>query len=186
MTPTPKTSTAAFPTDAPPKDAPPAGPEAALPLKVRQPSPQGDRQRPQRTPLRGALLWGAAALAGGAFASLSLPTLGAELSRLWSSSAATIQPAPTQPAAPTPTVLGLARLMPEGDLIRVSPPFGAGDARIAAILVSVGDRVAEGDLLATLDNTAALTSARLAAEAAVAQRAASLAQARETVRIAIL
>ena len=34
-------------------------------------------------------------------------------------------------------VVGLARLMPRGDVSIVAPPYGAGDARIAEILVSV-------------------------------------------------
>jgi HlyD family secretion protein len=83
-------------------------------------------------------------------------------------------------------VIGLARLMPEGDLARVSPPFGAGDARIAEILVAEGVRVDAGALLATLDNRPALDSALLSAEAVVVQREAALAQARETVRISLL
>lgn len=97
-----------------------------------------------------------------------------------------VEPELVAPISQPTTVLGLARLMPEGDLIRVSPPYGAGDARISAILVSEGDRVTQGDLIARLDNAAALESARLAADATVAQRHAALAQVRETVRIGIL
>jgi HlyD family secretion protein len=131
---------------------------------------------------------GAAVLGSAVFATIEVPSLRSEVARLLSLSPVADEEAAAAPVASrhTRTVLGLARLMPEGDLIRVSPPYGAGDARISAILVSEGDSVAEGDLLATLDNTAALTSARLAAEATVAQRAAALAQARETVRIGIL
>jgi HlyD family secretion protein len=93
----------------------------------------------------------------------------------------------THLATPPPEeVVGLARLMPEGDLIRVAPPHGAGDARVAALHVAVGDRVAAGALLATLDNLPTLEDARLAAEAQVAQREAALEQAMETVRIARL
>jgi HlyD family secretion protein len=89
--------------------------------------------------------------------------------------------------APAPAeVIGLARLMPEGDLAHVSPPFGAGDARIAEILVAEGERVEAGTLLATLDNRPALDSALLSAEAVVVQREAALSQARETVRISLL
>ena len=49
-------------------------------------------------------------------------------------------------------VVGLARLMPQGDIATVAPPFGAGDARISEILVSEGDRVEAGDTVAVLDN----------------------------------
>jgi HlyD family secretion protein len=37
-------------------------------------------------------------------------------------------------------VVGLARLIPRGDIYIVAPPFGAGDARIAEILVSAKRR----------------------------------------------
>lgn len=73
-------------------------------------------------------------------------------------------------------VVGLARLVPQGDIVTVAPPYGAGDARIAAILVTEGEEVAEGQLLARLDNAAQLDAAVLAAEANVAIREATLAQ----------
>ena len=38
-------------------------------------------------------------------------------------------------------VVGLSRLMPRGDVAIVAAPYGAGDARVAEILVAVGDRV---------------------------------------------
>ena len=165
---------------------PDAAPQTGLPLAVRPHAPHRDRRLSRRGRVLVALL--AVAVLGSAAAAINAPSLSADIARLLSlSPVADMKAAPVPVASgPTPTVLGLARLMPEGDLIRVSPPYGAGDARISAILVSEGLRVAEGDLLATLDNGAALTSARLAAEATVAQRAAALAQARETVRIGIL
>lgn len=75
-------------------------------------------------------------------------------------------------------VVGLARLMPRGDVAIVAAPYGAGDARVAAILVSVGDRVSRGDTLALLDNALALEGAVRTAEATLAVRQASLAQIR--------
>lgn len=131
----------------------------------------------------------AAFLTGGVYATLQEPPAIAALAA-WLHGATEAPVPQTGPAVPiartAPTVPGLARLMPEGDLIRVSPPFGASDARIAEIRVAPGDRVAAGDLLAVLDNRPALESARLAAAAAVAHREAALAQARETVRIGLL
>ncbi|MFZ1479249.1 MAG: hypothetical protein WAT25_00580, partial [Paracoccaceae bacterium] len=73
-------------------------------------------------------------------------------------------------------VVGLARLMPRGDVSIVAAPYGAGDARVAEILVAVGDLVARGDVVARLDNEGQLQSAVLLAEANLAIRQATLAQ----------
>lgn len=79
-------------------------------------------------------------------------------------------------------VVGLARLMPQGDVSIVAAPYGAGDARIAEILVAVGDRVEKGSALARLDNEDQLESAVLIARADVAVREAALIQTRAAVR----
>ena len=73
-------------------------------------------------------------------------------------------------------VVGLARLMPRGDISIVAPPYGAGDARIAEVLVDIGDRVEKGAVVARLDNQGQLESAVLLAQANVAVREAALAQ----------
>jgi HlyD family secretion protein len=78
-------------------------------------------------------------------------------------------------------VVGLARLMPRGDVAIVAAPYGAGDARVAEILVSVGDTVARGAPVARLDNREALEGAVLTAEANLAVRQATLAQTRSGV-----
>ncbi len=78
-------------------------------------------------------------------------------------------------------VVGLARLMPRGDVAVVAAPFGAGDARVAAIMVSVGDRVTRGQTVAELDNAEALEGAVLTAEANLAVKQATLAQTRSAV-----
>lgn len=78
-------------------------------------------------------------------------------------------------------VVGLARVMPRGDVSVVAAPYGAGDARIADILVSVGDRVEKGTVLARLDNHTALAGAVLTAEANLAVREANLIQTRAAV-----
>ncbi|HEX2556466.1 MAG TPA: HlyD family efflux transporter periplasmic adaptor subunit [Microvirga sp.] len=86
-------------------------------------------------------------------------------------------PAPATASAPR-VVVALGRLTPQDDVITVAPPFGSGDARIATLPVKEGDRVAKGEVVAILDNEAALRSAVEAAQAAVAVREAALAQTR--------
>ncbi len=78
-------------------------------------------------------------------------------------------------------VVGLSRLMPRGDVAIVAAPYGAGDARVAEILVSVGDVVSRGDPVARLDNAQTLESAVLLAEASLAVRQATLAQIRSSI-----
>lgn len=79
-------------------------------------------------------------------------------------------------------VVGLARVMPRGDVSVVAAPYGAGDARVAEVLVAVGDRVEKGAVLARLDNMAALNGAVLMAEANLAVREANLLQTRANVQ----
>lgn len=78
-------------------------------------------------------------------------------------------------------VVGLARILPRGDISIVAAPFGAGDARVADILVAVAQRVEKGTPLAWLDNRTALESAVLMAEANLAIREAGLMQTRAAV-----
>ena len=68
------------------------------------------------------------------------------------------------PAMPAVTgkpaaVFGLGKIVPEGDVITVAPPFGAGDARLARIAVKEGDVVAAGQILAVLDSELLLKAA---------------------------
>lgn len=79
-------------------------------------------------------------------------------------------------------VVGLARVMPRGDVSVVAAPYGAGDARVAEVLVGVGDRVDKGAVLARLDNRVALEGAVLLAEAALAVREATQMQTRAAVQ----
>lgn len=95
-------------------------------------------------------------------------------------------PAPPRPAAggavsAPKIVVGLGKLLPEGEVVTVAPPFGAGDARLASLSVNEGDRVERGMVLATLDNERPLLAALESAKATVAARQASLAQARASV-----
>lgn len=78
-------------------------------------------------------------------------------------------------------VVGLARVMPRGDVSVVAAPYGAGDARVAEIFVVEGDVVAKGAPLARLDNRTALEGAVLLAEANLAIKQASLMQTRAAV-----
>ncbi|MCZ8185897.1 MAG: HlyD family efflux transporter periplasmic adaptor subunit [Beijerinckiaceae bacterium] len=91
-------------------------------------------------------------------------------------------PAPAQPADPARAlpraVIGLGKLLPEGEVVTVAPPYGAGDARISRILVSEGEKVAAGALLGVLDNERQLLSALETAKANLASKEAVLAQVR--------
>jgi HlyD family secretion protein len=78
-------------------------------------------------------------------------------------------------------VIGLARIMPKDDISIVAAPYGAGDARIAEVLVAVGQTVGKGAVLARLDNATALEGAVLTAEANLAVREAALLQTRAAV-----
>lgn len=78
-------------------------------------------------------------------------------------------------------VLALGRIIPRGDVINVATPSGAGDARIAALNVNVGDTVERRDILAELDNLPQLQSAIRTAHANVAVRDAALAQTRASI-----
>ncbi len=78
-------------------------------------------------------------------------------------------------------VIGLARIMPKDDVSIVAAPYGAGDARIAEVLVTVGQTVEKGAVLARLDNAMALEGAVLTAEANLAVREAALMQTRAAV-----
>jgi HlyD family secretion protein len=97
-------------------------------------------------------------------------------------------PAPPRPPAGTAApkapavVVGLGKILPDGEVVTVAPPYGAGDARIAHLAVREGDRVEKGALLATLDNEHPLKAAAEAARATVAAREAALAQIRGSVR----
>lgn len=82
-------------------------------------------------------------------------------------------------------VVGLGTLLPDGDVVTVAPPFGAGDARIASLRIDEGDRVSAGDVLAVLDNENQLRAAVDARRSDLAVRRAALAQTRTSVRASI-
>ncbi|MEN0109644.1 MAG: HlyD family efflux transporter periplasmic adaptor subunit [Planctomycetota bacterium] len=82
----------------------------------------------------------------------------------------------TATASP-PRVFALARLEPIGEVVNVAPPSGAGDARIAQLLVDEGESILAGQTIAVLDNRTRLEAARAVAAAQVSQAAAQFAQA---------
>jgi HlyD family secretion protein len=62
--------------------------------------------------------------------------------------------------------------------VTIAPPFGAGDARVAALRVREGERVTRGTILAVLDSERLFLAAIESARANVAAREAVLAQVR--------
>jgi HlyD family secretion protein len=83
------------------------------------------------------------------------------------------------------SVVALGRLRPEGDAVVLAPPFGAGDARVARILVSEGDFVTEGQPIAELDSLPQYQAALMVAQASLAAKEATLVQARAIVGFAM-
>ena len=79
-------------------------------------------------------------------------------------------------------VVALGRVIPLGDVITISPPFGAGDARIQELKAGNGDRVYQGDILAVLDNLPQLESALGTSRADLAVSEASVLQIQESTR----
>ncbi|MFB1487056.1 MULTISPECIES: efflux RND transporter periplasmic adaptor subunit [unclassified Thiocapsa] len=73
-------------------------------------------------------------------------------------------------------VMALGRLRPRDDIVTVATPFGAADARIAQLLVSDGDDVIAGDLLAVLDSMVQFEAALATAQSTLETRQAKLAQ----------
>jgi len=78
-------------------------------------------------------------------------------------------------------VVALGRVIPRDDVVTLALPFGAGDARIQELRVQTGGVVAEGDVLAVLDNLSTLDSAVAAAKVSLDVQKAALDQARTTI-----
>lgn len=73
-------------------------------------------------------------------------------------------------------IVALGRIIPFGDVSSVATPSGAGDARIAELRVDVGQEVAQGDVLAVLDNLPQLQAGVASATAVLRVRDANLTQ----------
>ena len=84
--------------------------------------------------------------------------------------------------APLRRVVGLGRIIPLGDVTTLSPPFGAGDARIASVNVAEGDTVEAGAILAILDHEPQLKAAVQASRATAIAREAAITQTRDMIR----
>jgi HlyD family secretion protein len=89
------------------------------------------------------------------------------------------------PAAPVVAasrdVVALGRLLPQGDVVTLALPYGAGDARVARLLVTEGDAVDAGEIVAELDSLTQLQARVASAEAHLAAREAALNQTRAAV-----
>lgn len=83
-------------------------------------------------------------------------------------------------------VAALGRLSPKGGAVALAFPHGAGDARVARLLVTEGDQVKAGQVLAELDNLPQLMAQMKSAAAAVAAAEASLEQIRASVKVSLL
>jgi HlyD family secretion protein len=90
-------------------------------------------------------------------------------------------PEPPAPAVSTREVVALGRLLPEGDVVTLALPSGAGDARIAQLLVTEGEEVEAGAVVAELDNLPQLAAQVTSAEAQLAAREAALARTKATI-----
>lgn len=93
------------------------------------------------------------------------------------------EPAPVVaagPAEPVAAAFGLGRLVPASQVIEVGLPFGAGDARIATLLVREGGAVKQGDMIAVLDSEPLLAAAVDSARSDVAVKVAQLEQIRSS------
>lgn len=92
-----------------------------------------------------------------------------------------ISGADPEPAPTLRAVVALGELTPEGDVVTVALPYGAGDARIDQVLVIVGQQVERGDVLARLDNAGPLQATVDAVRATLALREATLDQIRAAI-----
>jgi HlyD family secretion protein len=82
-------------------------------------------------------------------------------------------------------VVALGRLLPEGGIMALAFPNGAGDARVARLLVAEGDRVEVGQILAELDNLPQLLALKASAETALAAQQAALEQIRSSIQMSL-
>ena len=87
---------------------------------------------------------------------------------------------PMASEVPAQDVVALGRLRPEGGVLALALPSGAGDARVARLLVSEGQQVEAGETIAELDNIAILLAAKDSMEFSLAVQQASLEQVRTT------
>ena len=85
--------------------------------------------------------------------------------RLWQAQVASqemLESVATVPSISTVTALG--RLSPAGELVNVAAPTSSQESRIGELLVSVGDRIQTGQVIAVLDNRDRLQAVLRSAE----------------------
>ncbi|SOC22332.1 HlyD family efflux transporter periplasmic adaptor subunit [Stappia indica] len=160
------------------------GAPSALPLPVvRRESPRAASGRPRLWTILSrlrSLALGLVLVGGGLAAGAVLQAQGI-LPFMTGETVAPAAPLPAASGEEAAAVFGLGRLLPDGFVVTVAPPFGAGDARVARLLVAEGERVEQGQPLAELDNRPQLLAALASAEAAVRLREAELARQRVSV-----
>lgn len=83
-------------------------------------------------------------------------------------------------------VVALGKLVPRDGVSTIALPFGASDARIAELPVSVGDWVKKGTILATLDNRPVLEASVEATKAEIAVSEASLRQVQLSIQASLM
>ncbi|MFT6526638.1 MAG: HlyD family secretion protein [Celeribacter sp.] len=82
-------------------------------------------------------------------------------------------------------IVALGRILPNGDVINVAPPYGAGDARVEVLNVSEGSQVHVGDILAVLDSRSQFENVLTIARAELNVNEAKLAQTTRAVRASL-
>jgi HlyD family secretion protein len=82
-------------------------------------------------------------------------------------------------------IVALGRILPNGDVINVAPPYGAGDARVEVLNVSEGSQVHVGDILAVLDSRSQFENVLTTARAELNVNEAKLAQTTRAVRASL-
>jgi HlyD family secretion protein len=103
---------------------------------------------------------------------------------LWTHAPASAERARTAALSPEATplpvrVVGLGRLEPEGETVRLTVPSGAGQSpRIGRLFVAEGDAVEAGQIVAELDNVARLDAELESARANVALKQVAVARTR--------
>lgn len=101
----------------------------------------------------------------------------------WPAASSAVLQGTVQSARGTGTVGALGRLMPQGDAITLTLPFGAGDARVARWLVSEGEHVSVGQVMAELDSLPQRLAFKAIAAADLLAKQAALAKARSEARL---
>jgi HlyD family secretion protein len=91
---------------------------------------------------------------------------------------ASLPVAATNAPSEKPVIFGLGTLVPEGNVVSVALPFGAGDARIASLNVKEGDHVEQNQIIAVLDSEPTLQVAIASAKANLAVQRAIVEQTR--------